>query len=176
VSQPAAPLATYTFSGKVLLGLGSALAFVHVVFLGLGGALLDVSWPTGPEFLPRLAAALIVVVPSHEGLHALAAKGLGHTPGFKIDLPRIFTTFTDSLPRDHVVVIALAPLVVLNGLALVLLVFSPIRLFAALCLLLNTVGSAGDIWLAVKLLGHGRDTRVLATNAGVEVWPSGSGA
>jgi len=169
--RPAAPLATYSFSGKVLLGLGSALCLVHIVFLGLGGALLGASWPSGLEFLPWLAAALIVVVPSHEGLHALTAKSLGHTPGFKIDLPKIFTTVTEALPRDHVVVIALAPLVVLNGLALALLVLSPFKLFAALYLLLNTVGSAGDIWLAVKLLGHGRDTRVLATDAGIEVWP-----
>lgn len=164
-------MATYAFSGKVLLGLGSALGLVHIVFLGLGGALLDVSWPSGPEFLPWLAAALLVVVPSHEGLHVLAATSLGHTPVVKIELPRIFTTFSQSLPRDHVVVIALTPLVVLNTLAFALFLFSSLRLFAALCLLLNTVGAAGDIWLTVKLLGHSRDTRVLATEAGVEIWP-----
>jgi hypothetical protein len=164
-------LATYAFSGKVLLGLGSALGLVHVVFLGLGGALLDASWPSGPELLPWLAAALLVVVPSHEGLHAVAAKSLGHTPVVKIQLPRIFTTSSESLPRNHVVVIALTPLVVLNTLAFALFSFSSLRLFAALCLLLNTVGATGDIWLTVKLLGHARDTRVLATEAGVEVWP-----
>ena len=171
MSRPAAPLATYSFSGKILLGLGSALGLVHILFLGVGGVLLGASWPSGAEFLPPLAAVLIVVVPSHEGMHAITAKILGHTPGLKIDFPRIFTTVTESLPRDHVVLIALAPLVVLNLLALALLVLSPFKLFAALYLLLNTVGSAGDIWLAVKLLGHGRNTHVLATAAGVEVWP-----
>lgn len=176
MTQDGAPLATYAFSGRVLVGLGLGLALVHTVFLGLGGTLLDVSFPSAREFLPWLLAALAAVVPAHEGVHALAAKSLGHTPGFKIDLPRIFTTFATSLPRDHVLVIALAPLVVLNALALALFPFSSLRLFAALCLLLNTVGSAGDIWLAVKLLGHARDTRVLATAAGVEVWPHASEA
>lgn len=167
----AAPLASYAFSGKILTGLSLALGLVHAVFLGLGGALLDVSWPSGPELLPWLAAALLVVVPSHEGLHALAAKCLGHRPILKIELPRIFTTLSESLPRNHVVLIALTPLLALNTLAFALFFLSAFRLFAALCLLLNTVGSAGDIWLAVKLLGHARDTRVLATEAGVEVRP-----
>jgi len=144
---------------------------VHVVFLGLGAALLGVTFPSATVFLPWLVAALAAVVPTHEGVHALAAKSLGHAPGLKIDLPRIFTTMATSLPRDHVVAIALAPLVVLNGLALALFSFEPLRPFAALYLLLNTVGSAGDIWLAVKLLRHDRDTWVLATDAGVEVWP-----
>ena len=170
--QDAVPLATYSFSGEVLLRLGTALALVHLVILGLGGLLLDFPWPSGPEFLLRLAAALVVLVPSHEGLHTLSARSLGHTAGWKIKLPKVFTTVYNPLPRNHVVIIALAPLVVLNSLALGVFLFTPFRLFAALCWLLNAVGSTGDIWLTVKLLGHARDTRVLATNAGVEVWPA----
>ena len=169
-----APLATYAFSGRVILGLALVLALVHVVFLGVGGAFLDIAWPSGPEFLPWLAVALLVVVPLHEALHALAAKSQGHVPVVKVQLPRVFTTFATSLPRNDVIVIALAPLVALNGLALALFLFGPLRLFAALCILLNTVGSAGDVWLAAKLLGHARDTRVLATDAGVEVWARGA--
>jgi hypothetical protein len=169
-ARGSAPLATYAFSGKILVGLGLAMGFVHVVFLGLGGALLDIAWPSASEFLPWLAAALIIVVPAHEALHALAGSGLGHRPIVKFQLPRVFTTFAEALPRNHVIVIALTPLVALNTLAVAFFLFSSLQLLAALCALLNTVGSAGDIWLAVKLVRHARDTRVLATDAGVEVW------
>lgn len=169
--RDAAPLAVYSFSGEVVLRLGVVMALVHVVFLGIGGLVLESPWPSGLDFLMPLGAALLVLVPSHEGLHTLTARSLGHPAGWKIKLPKVFTTVYHPLPRNHAVVVALAPLMVLNSLALGLFLVGPLRLFAAMVWLLNSVGSAGDIWLVVKLLGHDRDTRVLATDAGVEIWP-----
>jgi len=167
------PLARYSFTGRVLSELAGALAVVHVVLLGIGGALIDASWPSGLEFLPWLAMALIVVVPLDEKVHVLAATRLGYDPSVKIDLPKIFTTCSESLSRNHVIVVALSPLVALNTLAFTLFWFGPLQLFAALCIVVNTVGSAGDLWLASNLFRHERDARVLATDAGVEVWPGG---
>lgn len=140
------------------------------VLIGIGNAYLDVVWPSTPEILAWLVAALVVVTVLHEALHGLAGRALGHDPVFGVQPPLVFTTFHHRIPRNHLVVIALAPLLVLDGAAVALYATGRLQLFAILCFTVNTIGALGDLWIVSRLARHRPDEWVQDTKSGVEIW------
>ena len=84
--------------------------------------------------------------------------------------PLVFTTFAEKIPRDQLIAIAIAPLLVLDSLYLVLFGLGVLPMFMVVGLATNTIGAMGDVWIVLKLLGHDRHTWIQDTKTGVEVW------
>ena len=148
----------------------SLLALALGVLTGVVNTFLDVDFTLRWELLGWLALAFVTVVPIHEGIHGLTAKIFGHKPIFGLKPPLVFVTFDTKVPRGHFMIIALAPLVVLDIVFAVLYSMDVVRLFADLGFVINTLGAVGDIWIVLKLLPQERGTLVRDTRTGIEVW------
>jgi len=96
-------------------------------------------------------------------------------PIFGIKPPYFYTTFTEKIPRGQFMVITLAPLVVLNIIFIGLFATGFLRVFTYFCLLVNTIGAMGDLWIILKLSGHDRGTLIQDTKNGIEVWNKARG-
>ena len=79
------------------------------------------------------------------------------------------------MPRGAFLLTALAPLVVLNAVFTVLLLGGILPAFSYLALLINTLGSIGDLWIVIKLAPHARSIFVKDTMTGIEVWTPKTG-
>jgi hypothetical protein len=122
------------------------------------------------SFYAQLIGAVIAVVFLHEGIHGLTAFILGAKPVFGIKPPLVYTTFKEKIPRLSFILIALAPLVILDILFGLLFAFSILKVFSYFCLIINTIGAVGDIWIFVKLIRHNRNTMIQDTKSGIEIW------
>jgi len=125
--------------------------------------------PTLSLFL-WLIAAVVVTVVLHEGVHGMVAQVLGNRPIYGLKLPLVFITFNDKIPRDHFIVIALAPLVILDIVFGLFFFRDIMKTFTYFAFFINTLGAMGDVWIALKLFPHERGTLVQDTKTGVEVW------
>ena len=123
------------------------------VLIGIGNAVLGVLFPSWLATLGLLVLALLFVLVLHEGLHGLAGKLLGHAPIFGVEPPLVFTTFDELIPRNHLIAIALAPLVILDIAFVAAYVWGPWPVFWNLCFAVNTIGALGDCWITLQLLG-----------------------
>lgn len=140
------------------------------IFIGIGNAFLGVLFPSWLTILGLLVGALIFVLVLHEGLHGLAGKLLGYKPIFGVEPPLVFTTFNEKIRRNHLMVIALTPLVVLDAAFVALYFFAPWPIFWNLCFAVNTIGAIGDCWIFSQLLGHESTTLFQDTKSGMEAW------
>jgi hypothetical protein len=126
--------------------------------------LIPISWLIG--FL----AASVLIIPLHELVHGLLFWVFTRRrPLFGLRLP--FYAFAAApvdvyLPRNPYLVVALAPLVLLNLLGLLLLPIMPLSLVPTLVLfmLLNTVGAVGDLLVTGWLLHY--PARVVVQDVG----------
>lgn len=117
-----------------------------------------------------LLASIIVVVFLHEGLHAAVAALLGHKPLFGLRPPLIYVTFTGKLPRGQYMLVAVTPFIILNVLFGFLFARGVLNLLCDLSLIVNSLGSMGDIWVVMKLAGGPRGAWIQDTKSGFEVW------
>jgi len=120
-----------------------------------------------------LAVALATVIFLHEGIHGVVAVLLGHRPLFGFKPPLVYVTFTEKIPQVRFILIALAPLVILDGLFAILFVSGIFKTFSFLSLIINTLGATGDVWILTKLLPQKRGTLIQDTKTGIEVWEAG---
>ncbi|GAB4207498.1 MAG: hypothetical protein OHK0022_35850 [Roseiflexaceae bacterium] len=104
-----------------------------------------------------LLATIVVTVLVHELVHGLAYQALGYRVSYGVSLRLVAAyaaAFGQWQRRNHNLLVALAPLLVMTPLLLLLIVLgSPAmaRLgFAAL--LFNSAGAVGDLYLAYRLL------------------------
>ncbi len=149
--------------------------FAYGTGLGVLGGLLNAYFPLidfriKASFFGWLAASVAGVIILHEAVHGAFAVLFGHRPIFGIRPPYFYTTFTEKIPRGHFMVIALAPLFVINILFIALFAAGFLKVFAYFCLLVNTIGCVGDVWIIVKLSGHDRGTFIQDIKSGIEVW------
>ncbi len=147
--------------------------FVGVVvgiIIGIGNAILGLLFPSWLATLGLLCAALALVLVLHEGLHGAAGMLFGYRPIFGVRPPLVFTTFKEKITRNHLVAIALAPLVILDAVFVTAFVLVPGEIFWDLCFAVNTIGAVGDVWIVRKVLGHPPDTVFQDTKSGVEAW------
>ena len=142
----------------------------------INAALPDVDFTPSTDLLGWAVGAIAVVIVLHEGIHGATGLALGHRPVFGIKPPFVFTTFRHKIPRGHFILVALAPLVILDGVAAALYATGDLRLFYTLCFEINTIGALGDTWIVLKLLPARRGSLVQDTMTGVEIWRPPDGA
>ena len=118
----------------------------------------------------KLIAAVVATVVLHEGLHGLVATLFGHRPRFGLKPPLVFVTFDAKVPRGAFILIALTPLVLLDIAFGLLLFFGVLPVVSYMCLMINTIGAVGDVWITTKLLPQKRGVIVQDTKTGIEVW------
>ncbi|MFC1857042.1 DUF3267 domain-containing protein [Thermodesulfobacteriota bacterium] len=146
------------------------ITFFIGIFAGVANIFLDVDLTFGPGLMGWLAAAIIVVIFAHEGIHGAVAAVFGYKPVFGIKPPFVYVTFTEKIPRGKFIVMALAPLVILDIIFAILYISGTLKLFADLCFIINTLGASGDVWVAIKLIPHPKGLLVQDTKTGVEIW------
>lgn len=130
-------------------------------------------WNLGLSVLVFLGLMVLVIVP-HEFCHGLAIRAFGGEPryGFGVAyfvFPYAFATTDTRVSRNQFVLIALAPLVILTGIGLPLMVVFEWT-WLAFPLALNAGGAVGDIWMALTLLSYPSTVTVLDTTTGLEVY------
>jgi hypothetical protein len=157
----------YQFSRKAATGyaiiIGSLIGLINTLYAPIDFSL---SW----LFLGWLAAAIVSVVFLHEMIHGTAAVLIGYRPIFGFKLPLVYVTFNEKIPRGHFITIALAPLVILDLLFGVLFAMGVLKVFSYFCLIINTLGAIGDMWITIKLVPQERGTLIQDTKSGIEVW------
>lgn len=149
--------------------------FAYGTCVGVVAGILNAYYPLidfriRGSFFGWLAAAVVAIIFLHEGVHGVVAVLYGHRPIFGIKPPYFYTTFTEKVPRGHFMVITLAPLVVLNIIFIALFASGFLKVFTYFCLLVNTIGALGDIWIILKLSRHDRGTLIQDIKNGIEVW------
>lgn len=150
--------------GAMMVGVAMGIG------IGIGNATLGVVFPSWLSILGLLILSLAVVLLVHEGLHGLAGKVLGYAPVFGVEPPLVFTTFNEKIRRTHLVIIALAPLVILDVVFVAAYVWGPWQIFWNICFAVNTIGAIGDCWISWKVLGHPADTWFQDTKSGTQAW------
>jgi hypothetical protein len=115
------------------------------------------STPVAPVIV-ELTVALLATYALHEGVHALAFKLVGgRRVRFGAGLPSGFPVLYVGWPgqrisRDRFVLVALAPLVVLDLVGLALMLSGVTVVVGAAMVVLNTAGAAGDLWMTAIML------------------------
>ena len=151
-------------------GAATIVGVVVGIGIGIGNAMLGVLFPSWLATLGLLILSLAVVLFLHEGLHGLAGKVLGYAPIFGVDPPLVFTTFNEKIRRTDLVIIALAPLVILDAVFVASYMLGPWKIFWNLCFTVNTIGAIGDCWISWKVLGHPADIWFQDTKSGTQAW------
>lgn len=152
------------------VGFGAVAVAVH----GSGafsGVLVVAESADGVAFTVNVAAvaattvvAVVGTVVLHEALHGLVFSSFGYevTYGVATNVGGFFAAaFGQYVSWGETVWALVAPLVVLDVLALLLLVVSPngfVSLFAWLVVTMNTAGAAADLWVLGRLLRLPRET------------------
>jgi hypothetical protein len=114
--------------------------------------------PDWRSFNPVLAlGSLIVAVPltfvAHEAVHGLVFRAFGGRPrfgaGFTYGMPYFYAACPGQwFVRDRFLLVGLAPLIVLDAIALLLMLPAATAFFGASMLAFNTSGAVGDLWAA----------------------------
>ena len=108
-------------------------------------------WDYGRLLLGLVALPLITFA-IHEGIHGVVFKTFGgksrYGTGIKHWVPYAYTTVPNQLfPRNAFVIILVAPLVVINSAALLLLGIFPQLAGLGWVVVVNTSGAIGDLWI-----------------------------
>lgn len=153
--------------GRVF-GLGFLLFVAWASFVSHLFGSLQADWAT---FL----AAILASVALHELLHAVAALLLG-ARGISIGVWRrgalplgLYVSIRSELPLAKWLVVALTPLLFSWVVLLLAQPFEWIRGLLIWLSLVNTVGSAGDLTLAIIAAGTGRHARVRDVGEAIEI-------
>jgi hypothetical protein len=180
--QEGSPLAPWRFLiwGNVMALLPLAAVVVVVwlpyqFYVGYGTPLARFenpswSWPTQLLVGGGLLALLLL---GHELLHGLALHCMGYTPRFGFEDGMFLTGLPphEFLPRNHYLVMALAPFLLLTvggGIALLFLPALPGQLWLT-SLLLHAAGSVGD-WLVVNELRRWPPEALFADGGSIQVF------
>ena len=159
-------VADHTSARRTLYAIGVAIG----VLAGFANAHLDIDMSLRASLFEWLLASIIVVLLLHEATHGAVAALLGHKPLFGLRPPLVYVTFADKVPRGHYVLVAITPFVILNLLFGFLYVRGVLKLFCDLSLIINSIGSVGDIWVMIKLTGGPKGALIQDTKSGFEVW------
>ena len=151
-------------------GTATVLGVIVGILVGIGNTYLDLDFSSNVVVLSTLLVAIVAVLFLHEGIHGAVGWILGHRPTFGVEPPLVYTTFVTKLPRDHLIAVALAPLLILDALFVGLYALGVFKLFNDLAFAVNTIGSVGDLWIVAKLVRHPRASLIQDTKTGVAVW------
>jgi Putative zincin peptidase len=140
------------------------------ILAGVANSFLAIDLRMRPILGGWILVSLILVIILHEAIHGATAAMLGHKPQFGLKPPLVYITFAHKIPRNHFILIAVAPFVLLDILFILLYARGVLNLFCDLCLIINSIGAVGDIWVALKLLQVPKQSLILDTKTGFEVW------
>ena len=73
-----------------------------------------------PGLLFRVLAAISSIIILHEGVHGLISILFGIKPIFGHKFPTVYVTFDKRMPRNYFLLIAIAPLFILNAIFILL--------------------------------------------------------
>ena len=137
------------------LGLFAAAAFAAAWV----ATALHTDWRSfsPPLAIVSVAVALPVTLVIHEAIHGLVFMAIGGRPrfggGVAGGMPYLYAACPEQrFPRGQFLLVGLAPLVVLDALALLLLLPAPTAAFGAGVLAFNTSGAVGDLWAVAVIL------------------------
>lgn len=160
-------VAEYTISRRRAAGYAIIIGFL----IGLLNAIfLPIDFTLKPELFGWLAAAVVCIIILHESVHGAAAVLFGHKPLFGFKPPLVYVTFREKIPKGIFMAVALAPLFILNLVFGIFFALGILKVFSLFCLVINTLGAIGDIWIALMLVRHERGTLVQDTKTGIKVW------
>lgn len=168
ISRRAAVVVSAISIPIAVLALVGATALAAALHPELGNtSVIEIALP----LLLGLACTLF----GHEGMHAVAFRVLGGHPRFgtmrKGGLPFLYVSCPGRrFPAISFIGIGLAPLILLDLLALGLLADLHTVGFAIGVLCVNTAGSIGDLWLSGIVLSRGSSTRWEAADGHFVVW------
>jgi len=155
------------------IGLFAAAALV-------AGSVEAALHPDWRSFNPIVAAgSLVVAVPLtfilHEAIHGVAFRAYGGRPRFGAGITNGMPYFYAACPgqrfvRDRFLVVGLAPLVVLDVAALLLMLPASTAVAGAGLLAFNTSGAVGDLWAAAVLLQAPRWVEIEDTGPTFIAW------
>ncbi len=160
-------VAEYTISRRKAAGYAIIIGFL----IGLLNAIfVPIDFTLRPELFGWLAAAVVCIIILHESVHGATAILFGYKPLFGFKPPLIYMTFREKIPKGIFIAVALTPLFILNLVFGTFFALGILKAFCLFCLIINTLGAIGDIWIMLKLVKHERGTLVLDTKTGIEVW------
>jgi putative zincin peptidase len=148
----------------------AAMVAIAAVYGVLGRA--PISRATNLLLFP---VALLVTLPLHELVHAAFVVLFGGRPrfgaGIKGAMPYLYVTDPGRrFNRNRFIVIALAPLVLIDGVALALILIQPSWSWAAVAFVVNTSGAIGDLWVVGLLVRFPPWALVEDRTLGFAVW------
>ena len=163
--------------------LSLLLLLLGLLFFGLLNLAAYFWWghlSTQPFSSGGIALALLLnilgyflILPIHEGIHALAFLFWGGRPYFGAHLPlALFCGAREQLfPRNYYLVIGLAPLLVLTCAGVLFTCLKPdLAWYTLLATSGNLSGAAGDLYTVIRLLRHPSSILVEDTNIGYRAW------
>ncbi|MBE7382794.1 MAG: DUF3267 domain-containing protein [Leptolyngbya sp. SIO1E4] len=112
----------------------------------------DQLWGYGNLLLGLIVLPMATII-VHEGIHGLAFKAFGGAPYYGVGIQHLLPYAYATAPgqrfsRNEFLVIILAPLVVINTVALVLMGIFPQLAWLGWAVVINTSGAIGDLWMA----------------------------
>jgi hypothetical protein len=129
--------------------------------------------PAGPDIPWGLAlvAAIFLVLPVHELIHAAFILGYGHRPrlGFNFEKGILYATADQALfTRNQYITVALAPLLVISaaGAFSLLVLSSGWWWLVGLSVAINAGGAIGDLWVAAHVRRAPPDALIRDTGDG----------
>ena len=130
-------------------------------------------WSVALSFLTFVVLIAVVVV-LHELCHGLAIRAFGGEPryGFGVAyflVPYAFATTETHLTRNQFILVALAPLVVLTGVGVPVMILFELP-WLAMPLALNAAGAVGDLWMSLIVLSYPAEVTVLDNETGIEIY------
>ena len=151
--------------------IAAVYAIIFGSFIGIYSTIYaPVQFSLDPGLLFWMVAAISSIVIVHEAVHGLVAALFGIRPIFGHKFPTVYVTFKERMSRNHFLIIATAPFIIIDVIFILLFAAGFNKIYCYFCLILNTAGSFGDLWIAIKLIGHKRGTVVQDLKTGFEVW------
>ncbi len=124
-----------------------------------------------------IAVAGVLTLLAHEAVHAVVLLALGARPSFGAGLvrgtPYLYTTAGVRLTPASFLLVALAPLIVLDAAAAAGLLALPRSSALVTVLVINSSGAVGDLWMAGLVLQLPATARVLDQRTGFAVFNPG---
>jgi hypothetical protein len=128
-------------------------AIIFGSFVGIYSTIYaPIQFTFNPGLLFWVVAAISSIIIVHEAVHGFIAVLLGIKPIFGHKFPTVYVTFEKRMPRNHFLLIAIAPFFILNAVFILLFALEFNKIYCYFCLILNTAGSLGDLWIAIKLV------------------------
>jgi Putative zincin peptidase len=123
----------------------------------------------------EMVLALLLLIPLHEGVHALVYRAFGGRPRFGAGVHNFVPYAYVGCPgqwfsRNQFVVVALAPLIVLDLVGLLLLGSAPIAATVLALMVFNTAGAVGDLWTTAVVLQRPAWIRFQDSGTGFTAW------